>query len=247
MYLLAPVNLRDLISVSAKVERVGRTSMSIRIEVVATRDRGTTDVKVTEGDFTFVALDDQHRPRAVDSGWQACSRCVACSPAWLGRACKEPAWRFLPRERLGYCTARNDAREVRPELGAGRVVAWRLRPFGCVRGGIVTEVCGTEPLAVGINMPGKTVVYEKLSKITGDHHQFLPPGEYTQLTGRAGRRGLDDLGHAVVLWSPFVPFDQVAALAGSPNTGRAGTATLLVAAVLATTGAARTWHERPLR
>jgi acyl-CoA thioesterase YciA len=67
MEFLAPINLRDLISVYATVERVGRTSMSIRIEVVATRDRGTTDVKVTEGVFTFVALDDQHRPRAVDS------------------------------------------------------------------------------------------------------------------------------------------------------------------------------------
>ena len=67
MEFLAPINLRDLISVYATVERVGRTSMSIRIEVIATRDRGTTDVKVTEGVFTFVALDEQHRPRPVDS------------------------------------------------------------------------------------------------------------------------------------------------------------------------------------
>ena len=67
MEFLAPINLRDLISVYATVERVGRTSMSIRIEVVATRDRGTVDVKVTEGVFTFVALDEEHRPREVDS------------------------------------------------------------------------------------------------------------------------------------------------------------------------------------
>ena len=67
MEFLAPIHLRDLISVYASVERVGRTSMAIRIEVVATRDRGTTDVKVTEGVFTFVALDEQHRPRPVDS------------------------------------------------------------------------------------------------------------------------------------------------------------------------------------
>ena len=67
MEFLAPINLRDLISVYATVERVGRTSMSIRIEVIATRDRGTVDVKVTEGVFTFVALDEEHRPRAVDS------------------------------------------------------------------------------------------------------------------------------------------------------------------------------------
>ena len=66
MEFLAPIHLRDLISVYAEVERVGRTSMSIRIEVVATRDRGHTDIKVTEGLFTFVALDDQHRPRPID-------------------------------------------------------------------------------------------------------------------------------------------------------------------------------------
>lgn len=66
MEFLAPINLRDLISVYAEVAKVGRTSMQIRIEVIASRDRGATEVKVTEGLFTFVALDDQHRPRPVD-------------------------------------------------------------------------------------------------------------------------------------------------------------------------------------
>jgi acyl-CoA thioesterase YciA len=67
MEFLAPIHLRDVISVFAEVERVGRTSMAIRIEVIATRDRGATDIKVTEGLFTFVALDEQHRPRPVDA------------------------------------------------------------------------------------------------------------------------------------------------------------------------------------
>jgi acyl-CoA thioesterase YciA len=66
MEFLAPIHLRDVISVFAEVERVGRTSMAIRIEVIATRDRGATDIQVTEGLFTFVALDEQHRPRPVD-------------------------------------------------------------------------------------------------------------------------------------------------------------------------------------
>ena len=66
MEFLAPIHLRDVISVFAEVERLGRTSMAIRIEVIATRDRGATDIKVTEGLFTFVALDEQHRPRPVD-------------------------------------------------------------------------------------------------------------------------------------------------------------------------------------
>ena len=67
MKFITPIHIRDLISVYANVERVGRTSMRVRIEVVATRDRGKTDVKVTEGLFTFVALDEQYRPRSVDA------------------------------------------------------------------------------------------------------------------------------------------------------------------------------------
>ncbi|HET9810603.1 MAG TPA: hypothetical protein VFP53_02765, partial [Sphingomicrobium sp.] len=58
--------IRDLISVYAQVEKVGRSSMAVRIEVIATRDRGKTDIKVTEGLFTFVALDEQFRPRPVE-------------------------------------------------------------------------------------------------------------------------------------------------------------------------------------
>ena len=65
MEFIAPILLRDLVSVYARVERVGRTSIAIRIEVVATRDRGMTQVKVTEGLFTFVALDENHQPRPV--------------------------------------------------------------------------------------------------------------------------------------------------------------------------------------
>ncbi len=65
MEFIAPIHLRDLIAVYAHVERVGRTSMGVRIEVIATRDRGATDIKVTEGLFTFVALDEQHRPRPI--------------------------------------------------------------------------------------------------------------------------------------------------------------------------------------
>ena len=67
MEFIAPIHLRDLISVYAEVERVGRTSRGVRIEVIATRDFGSTEVKVTEGLFTFVALDAEHRPRAIDS------------------------------------------------------------------------------------------------------------------------------------------------------------------------------------
>jgi acyl-CoA thioesterase YciA len=65
MEFIAPILLQDIISVYARIERTGRTSMGIRIEVVADRNRGTEQVKVTEGLFTFVALDDEARPKAL--------------------------------------------------------------------------------------------------------------------------------------------------------------------------------------
>ena len=65
MEFIAPILMHDLISVYAAIERIGRTSITIRIEVVATRRMGLEDVKVTEGVFTFVALDENHRPRPV--------------------------------------------------------------------------------------------------------------------------------------------------------------------------------------
>ncbi len=80
--------------------------------------------------------------------------------------------------------------------------------------GLVKVVFATETLSLGINMPARSVVIEKLSKFTGEHHELLTAGEYTQLAGRAGRRGIDDLGYSIVCWNPFVNFDQVASLVG---------------------------------
>jgi len=67
MKFIAPIHLRDVISVYAHVERLGRTSMGVHIEVIAQRDLGATEVKVTEGLFTFVALDADNRPRPIDT------------------------------------------------------------------------------------------------------------------------------------------------------------------------------------
>src|SRR5205823_7908249 len=98
---------------------------------------------------------------------------------------------------------------------AGMVPPFKEAVEACFAAGLVKVVFATETLALGINMPARSVVVEKLSKFTGERHEFLTPGEYTQLTGRAGRRGIDEVGYAVVLWSPFVPFDQVAGLAST--------------------------------
>ena len=81
--------------------------------------------------------------------------------------------------------------------------------------GLVKAVFATETLALGINMPARTVLLEKLVKFNGEQHMPLTPGEYTQLTGRAGRRGIDVEGHAVVLWHPDVDPAEVAGLAST--------------------------------
>ena len=81
--------------------------------------------------------------------------------------------------------------------------------------GLVQCVFATETLALGINMPARTVVLERLVKWNGEAHVELTPGEYTQLTGRAGRRGIDVEGHAVVVWAPGVDPEQVAGLAST--------------------------------
>jgi ATP-dependent RNA helicase HelY len=81
--------------------------------------------------------------------------------------------------------------------------------------GLVKVVFATETLSLGINMPAKTVVIEELWKFSGERHEMLTPGEYTQLTGRAGRRGIDEIGYAVVLYQTQVPFERVAGLAST--------------------------------
>ena len=79
--------------------------------------------------------------------------------------------------------------------------------------GLVKVVFATETLALGINMPARSVVMEKLVKWDGSSHVDVTPGEYTQLTGRAGRRGIDTEGHAVVVAHPGLDPVQLAGLA----------------------------------
>ncbi|MEP9365103.1 DEAD/DEAH box helicase [Nocardioides sp. CN2-186] len=81
--------------------------------------------------------------------------------------------------------------------------------------GLCKVVFATETLALGINMPARTVVIEKLSKWNGETHADITPGEYTQLTGRAGRRGLDVEGHGVVLWQQGMNPRELAGLAST--------------------------------
>ncbi|NMD54194.1 MULTISPECIES: DEAD/DEAH box helicase [Tsukamurella] len=98
---------------------------------------------------------------------------------------------------------------------AGMLPAFRHAVEELFVKGLVRAVFATETLALGINMPARTVVLERLVKYNGESHVELTPGEYTQLTGRAGRRGIDIEGHAVVLWQTGVRPQEVAGLAGA--------------------------------
>jgi ATP-dependent RNA helicase HelY len=98
---------------------------------------------------------------------------------------------------------------------AGLVPPFKEAVERCFGAGLVKVVFATETLSLGVNMPARCVVIEKLYKFGGERVEPLTPGEYTQLTGRAGRRGTDEVGYAVVAWSANVTFEQVASLAGA--------------------------------
>jgi len=98
---------------------------------------------------------------------------------------------------------------------AGMVPAFKETVEHLFAAGLVKLVFATETLALGINMPARAVVLESLTKFGGEGHELLQAGDYTQLTGRAGRRGIDHRGTAVVLHSPHLPFEQVSAIAAT--------------------------------
>ncbi|TCN50387.1 ATP-dependent RNA helicase HelY [Rhodococcus sp. SMB37] len=126
--------------------------------------------------------------------------------------------RELPRadlEVLGFASWRTALERGIAAHHAGMLPAFRHTVEELFVRGLVRAVFATETLALGINMPARTVVLERLVKYNGETHAELTPGEYTQLTGRAGRRGIDVEGHAVVLWQPGVEPAAVAGLAST--------------------------------
>lgn len=100
---------------------------------------------------------------------------------------------------------------------AGLVPAFKETVEDCFTAGLLAVVFATETLALGINMPARSVVISQLSRFRGEGFAMLTPGEYTQLTGRAGRRGIDDAGYAYTLWHPQTAFAETARLAASSD------------------------------
>jgi ATP-dependent RNA helicase HelY len=116
---------------------------------------------------------------------------------------------------LGYWDWLDGLRRGLAAHHAGLVPAFKETVEELFSAGLVKAVFATETLALGINMPARSVVLDRLRKFNGDTHVDLTPGEYTQLTGRAGRRGIDLEGHGVVIWGPQVDPRQVAGLAAT--------------------------------
>src|SRR6478672_4021622 len=118
-------------------------------------------------------------------------------------------------EVLGYWQWPDGLRRGVAAHQAGLIPAFKETVEELFVRGLVRAVFSTETLALGINMPARCVLLERLTKFNGETHADITPGEYTQLTGRAGRRGIDIEGHAVVLWSPDIDLTRVAGLAST--------------------------------
>ncbi len=114
---------------------------------------------------------------------------------------------------LGYWEWRDNLERGVAAHHAGLLPAFKEVVEELFRRKLVKVVFATETLALGINMPARTVVLEKLEKFNGEARVAITSGEYTQLTGRAGRRGIDVEGHAVIQWTEALDPQAVAALA----------------------------------
>ncbi|MEV7620717.1 DEAD/DEAH box helicase [Microbacterium sp. NPDC089321] len=114
---------------------------------------------------------------------------------------------------LGFWQWRDDLERGIAAHHAGMLPAFKEVVEELFQRKLVKAVFATETLALGINMPARTVVLEKMEKFNGEARVAITSGEYTQLTGRAGRRGIDIEGHAVVQWTEGMDPQAVAALA----------------------------------
>ncbi len=129
---------------------------------------------------------------------------------YLGRLAPEDR-RLAQVVRLARCLERGVAFHHAGLLPLLKVMVEEL-----FNAGLIGAVFATDTLALGINMPAKTVVIGEFTKYDGESRRILTPNEYQQMTGRAGRRGLDERGHSVILYSPWVTFEEVLEVATAP-------------------------------
>ena len=95
---------------------------------------------------------------------------------------------------------------------AGLLPGWKVLVEKLFQKGLIKVVFATETLAAGINMPARSTVISSISKRTDSGHRTLTPSEFLQMSGRAGRRGMDEIGYVVIVGSPFQTPEEVAEL-----------------------------------
>ncbi len=98
---------------------------------------------------------------------------------------------------------------------AGLLPGWKVLVERLFQQGLIKMVFATETLAAGINMPARTTVISSISKRTDEGHRMLSANEFLQMSGRAGRRGMDEIGYVVIVGTPFQTPEEVATLATS--------------------------------
>ncbi|MFZ2177192.1 MAG: RNA helicase [Rhodococcus sp. (in: high G+C Gram-positive bacteria)] len=229
---------RDLVVDPDLVRHVKQRQALDRADSWESRGRGRGGGRVASSDFrplprpeVIARLDEESLLPAItfifsragcDAALTQCvrSRLDLTTPEQVSeiRAIVDAHTADLPRadlEVLGYWEWRKALERGLAAHHAGMLPAFRQTVEELFVKGLVRAVFATETLALGINMPARTVVLERLVKYNGEAHAELTPGEYTQLTGRAGRRGIDVEGHAVVLWQPGVEPVDVAGLAST--------------------------------
>ena len=119
---------------------------------------------------------------------------------------------------LGFGNWLADLEEGVAAHHAGMIPAFKEAVEELFGDGLLKVVFATETLALGINMPARSVVIDSLSKYNGESHELLGPNDYTQLTGRAGRRGIDTVGYGITLYSRFLRFDRMTEIAAAGAT-----------------------------
>ena len=211
----------DLLRIAREQERVGprerggrppRRSVASRVDVLERLDREALLPAIT---FVFSRAGCQG---AVEQCLRSGLRLNTAEERDAVRRHVERRTAALPREDLrvlGYWEWLEALERGIAAHHAGLLPTFKEVVEELFTAGLVKAVFATETLALGINMPARSVVLEKLVKWNGDAHVDVTPGEYTQLTGRAGRRGIDVEGHAVVLWQPGFDPKQVAGLAST--------------------------------
>lgn len=203
---------RAILAAAGRAEEIGRRTGPKRIDVIAQMNAAAM-LPAIYFIFSRAGCDGAVRQLLADR-----VRLTTDADRAAILATVDEGVRGIPTDDLGVLGFRHWRRALGNGFGAhhaGMLPAFRHIVEDLFTRGLLKVCFATETLALGINMPARSVVLEKLVKYNGEAHVDLTPGQYTQLTGRAGRRGIDTQGHAVVLWSRGMDPHAVAHLAGT--------------------------------